>query len=166
MEKKTVIKILTWIIAIVVFLCWFIVTGGELKYLDRLSGDYTVLITIDETHLDGYTEETVHTTTYELTGEDIQPLKEILQKHIRGRRLMSSGLTVREPESYKMIAILANNDSESAGPDDGFIIKVKYRDYVELYEPGINIKNFDKDLEGLILEYLSRFEPTNDIYEQ
>ena len=63
MEKKTIIKITVWIIAIVVFLCWFIVTGGE------------------------------------------------------------------------------------------------------LYEPGIYIKNYDKDLEGLILEYLSGFEPTNDVIE-
>lgn len=165
MEKKTIIKITVWIIAIVVFLCWFIVTGGELKYLDRLSEDYTVIITIDETHIEGYPEETVHTTAYELTGEDIQPLKEILQKHIKGRRLLNSGLTIREPESYKWITILANNDSDSAGPDDGFIIKVKYRDYVELYEPGIYIKNYDKDLEGLILEYLSGFEPTNDVIE-
>ncbi len=53
MNKKTIIKITIWVVCIVVFICWMIVTGGELKNLKAIDENYEISVTVMETDWDG-----------------------------------------------------------------------------------------------------------------
>ena len=75
MDKKKIIKITIWAICILVFICWMVVAGGELKDLKAIDEDYEVSVTVMEKHPVGYTDDTVKKTVYEFTGEGCSTLQ-------------------------------------------------------------------------------------------
>ena len=159
MEKRTIIIIIIWIICIVVFICWMVVTGGELKELKAIDDNYEVNITVTEDHLEGYADDNIRTMIYKLSGEDAVRLRDILANGIKARRLFGGELTVRDPESYKRITIVANDKTDNGG----LYMVITCRKYLMISEVTAGyLRNYHEELEDEVLELLAGFEPVSD----
>ena len=177
MNKKTIIKITIWVVCIVVFICWMIVAGGELKNLKAIDENYEISVTVMETDWDGkvifgignnvviyekHIEGDAHgvvKTVYEFTGEDAVHFRDILIKGIKARRLFGGELNVLDPISNKRITIIANHKTENGD----FNMDIIYRDYLSIPEATNGfLSNYHEELESEVLEFLSSYEPISD----
>ena len=178
MNKKTIIKITIWVVCIVIFICWMIVTGGELKNLKAIDENYEISVTVMETdwdgkvivgignnvviyekHIEGYTHDAVKKTVYEFTGEDAVHFRDILINGIKARRLFGEELNVRDPISNKRITIVANHKTDNGD----FNMDIIYRDYLCIPEATNGfLRNYHEELESEVLEFLSSYEPVSD----
>lgn len=159
MDKKKIIKITIWATCILVFICWMVVAGGELKDLKAIDEDYEVSVTVMEKHPEGYTDDTVKKTAYEFTGEDAVHFRDILINGIKARRLFGGELNVPVPKSNKRITIVANHKTENCD----FVMDIIYRDYLSVPEVTHGfLRNNHEELESEVLEFLSSYEPISD----
>ncbi len=178
MNKKTIIKITIWVVCIVVFICWMIVTGGELKNLKAIDENYEISVTVMETdwdgkvifgignnvviyekHIEGDAYDAVKKTVYEFTGEDAVHFRDILINGIKARRLFGGELNVRDPISNKRITIVANHKTENGD----FNMDIIYRDYLSIPEATNGfLRNYHEELESEVLEFLSNYDPISD----
>jgi hypothetical protein len=162
MEKRKIIKIAIWAVCILIFVCWMIVTGGELKNLKSIDENYEVSITVSEDHLEGYADDNKRTIVYKLTGEDAAQLRDLLINGIKARRLFGGSLTIRDPESNKRITIVANNMVDN-GDFDMQIICKKYLAISDV-TAGF-LRNYHEELEDEVMDYLGGFDPVSDVVE-
>ena len=157
--KKTIIIIIVAILIIAIFISWVIVTGSDLKALKQVTSDWEATIIIREDRLEGYADKNEKTTIYELKGEDVILLKELLlDKTLCRRRFEQGGFSLLKTERRKVIWINFDGDG-----DKDFTMELSYKEmiYIGSISNGY-LKNLNKDFESEILEFLSKYEPVSE----
>ena len=157
--KKTIIVIVVAILIIAIFISWVIVNGRDLNSLKEVTADWEATIRITEDRLEGYADENVKTTIYELKGEDVILLKELLlDKTLCRRRFEQGGYTILKAESRKEISIIIQDNT-----DKDFQMELSQKEMILIDSISHNyLKNLNKDFEEEILMFLSNYDPVKE----